>query len=330
MIDMQSLEIAIETINSANKIAIYTHKNPDGDAIGSAFALKLALLSYGKLAEVYLENSDDVKLFQFTAGIEFCLNSDGERLSENDCDLRISVDCADKHRLGVKLKNFTGNTMAIDHHVTHENFADFTLLDGDSASCGEIIYRLIRAMQVDITSDIANNLYMAIVADTGGFKYPAVTPETHRIAADLIECGANFTEISQSILDTYSMEYLYLTKIAIDKIKLYCNGKIAVLTLDNADFAAAEITDQLADKIVNLPRNIEGVEVSVYIRERESSEYEVGEYKTSLRSNGKVNVSAIAQKFGGGGHIFAAGFESSKDAETIVAEVIAELRGEFS
>ncbi|MCL2838894.1 MAG: bifunctional oligoribonuclease/PAP phosphatase NrnA [Oscillospiraceae bacterium] len=318
------LEKAVSIISAASKIAVYTHKNPDGDAIGSAFALKLALLSLGKLAEVYLEDGNAVKLFPFTKNVDVYPEIPGAMLCENDCDLRICVDCADKKRLGVKVNNFTGNTMAIDHHATHVEFADFTLLDGDAASCGEIIYSLIRALGVEVTSDIADNLYMAIVSDTGGFKYPAVKPETLRIAADLIEKGANFTEIYRSIFDTYSMEFLNLTKIAIDRIQLYCDGKIAVLTLDNADFAAAGIAEDSADRIVDLPRNINGVEVSVYVRRRKD-----GETKVSLRANGDVNVAELARKFNGGGHIRAAGFETTHEPEIVIAEVIEALRGNF-
>jgi len=318
------LEKAVSIIDAASKIAIYTHKNPDGDAIGSAFALKLALLSLGKLAEVYLEEGNSVKLFPFTKNLDVYPGIPGALLCENDCNLRICVDCADKKRLGVKVDNFTGNTMAIDHHATHEEFADFTLLDGSAASCGEIIYLLICALGAEVTPDIADNLYMAIVSDTGGFKYPAVKPETLRIAADLIEKGANFAEIYRNIFDTYSMKFLNLTKIAIDKIKLHCAGKIAALTLDNADFMAADLPEDGADRIVDLPRNIEGVEVSIYVRRRKD-----GETKVSLRANADINVAEIAQNFGGGGHIRAAGFETEKEAETAIAEVIEALRGNF-
>jgi len=316
MIDFQEV---INAINAASKIAIYTHKNPDGDAIGSAFALKLALLSLGKLADVYLENNDSVKLFPFTKDTDAIPTLKGVRIAEIDCDLRICVDCADKARLGVKEKNFTGDTIAIDHHISHVEFAGLTILDREAAACGEIIYSLIRALGVEITADLADNLYMAIVSDTGGFKYPAVTPETLRIAADLIEKGTNFSEISRDIFDIHSMAYLNLTKIAIDKITLYCDGKIAVLTVDNADFTAAGISEESADRIVDLPRNIGGVEVSVYVRRRKD-----GEIKMSLRSNGDINVSEIAQKFGGGGHIRAAGFETKN--EDVVDEVIELLR----
>ena len=316
---------AIETIKSASKIAVYTHKNPDGDAMGSAYALKLALLSLGKLADVYLDDGNSVKLFAFTKGVEVCLLDNGEKLLENDCDLRICVDCADKKRLGLKFSNFTGNTIAIDHHMTHEEFANITVLDGNVASCGELVYKLICELEIEITTDIADNLYMAIAADTGGFKYQAVTADTMRIAGDLIDKGANFTEVMRQIFDVYSMEYLKLIKIAIDKIKLYNNGKIAVLPLEGKDYVKAGISEQVADRIVDLPRNIDGVEVSIYVRQRKGAET-----KVSLRANGNVNVAEIARNFGGGGHIRAAGFETRKKSEIAVREVLEVLRGELA
>ena len=317
-------ENAIRIINSAEKIAIYAHKNPDGDAIGSSFALKLALISLGKRTEVFLEDENSVKLFPFTKGVEVCRNLNGEVIVENDCDLRISVDCADKKRLGVKMNNFTGNTIAIDHHITHDEFADVTILDENAASCGEVIYRLIKALNVEINPDIADNLYMAIAADTGGFKYPAVTSETLKVAAELIEKGANFVEIHRNLFDIHTLEFLKLTKIAIDKIQLYCDGKVAVMSLDGKDFKKAGLSEQEADRIVDLPRNIAGVEVSVYIRQRKGVNT-----KVSLRSNCDVNVAEIARKFGGGGHIRAAGFETRKKAEVIAREVLELLRGEI-
>jgi len=306
----------IEIIRGAKNIAIYTHINPDGDALGSAYALKLALIGMGKNAGVFLENP--------CGTVEFQLINDMENLveiSENECDLKISVDCADLKRLGAKAKAFTGNTIAIDHHITHVTYAAETLNDGTCASCGEMIYSLLRAMEIPLTLDAAHNLYLAIVCDTGGFKYPNVTSETHRIAGELIDLGVDFAGIYKKIYDTYTVEYLALYRTALEKITLHCGGRIAVLTLFDEDFKNAGIAECNADGVVYMPRTVAGVEVGVSIRHRAG----LKGYKVSLRSNNYVNVAEIAQKFGGGGHKGAAGYEADGAVETITAKVIKEI-----
>lgn len=286
-----------EKIKKAEKIAIFNHEHPDGDALGSAYALKLALMSLGKRAEVFMRGGDD-------KSVEYSLVSGSEPtgLEISDCDLKIAVDCAELARIGDISGLFTGNTACIDHHRTHIEFSDTTVVVADAPATGEIIYDLIRYMNITLTRGIANNLYIAIVCDTGNFKYASTSPKTMRTAAALMETGIDTAEISRKIFDTKTMEYLRLYAKSIDKLEIYGGGKIALLALTDEDFAAAGIDESAADGVVTLPRRVEGADVGVYIRQRGENEY-----KVSLRSNAETDVSAVAQKFGGGGHVRASG-----------------------
>ena len=296
----------VKKIKKAEKIAIFTHVNPDGDALGSAFGLKLCLLAMGKTAEVFIRKGDEtLKEYKMVKGTET------QSLEISDCDLKIAVDCADKARLGMFADCFDGETVAVDHHVTHKEFAKTTLVVPTAPATGEIIVNLAKKLGIKIDKDIAYNLYLAIVCDTGNFKFSSTTPQTHLIAAKLMETGIDFADISKKIFDTKSMEYLEMYKQAIERLELYHNGKIALLWFTEADFESVGISEADANGIVVLPNSVFGAEVGVYIRQRGD------EFKVSLRSNGKVNVANIASEFGGGGHERASGFSMKKSVDEI-------------
>lgn len=304
----------MKKIKKAKKIAIFNHENPDGDALGSAFGLKLILNSLSKEAEVFLREGDDrSKEFRLIKGIE---KSD---LTIEECDLKIAVDCADLRRLGNLKEKFLGNTAAIDHHVTHVKFADATWVVADAPATGEIIFDLAKKLRATITEEIAHNLYIAISCDTGNFKYSSTTPKTHRTAAMLLEKGVDVGKISKEIFDTKSFEYLNAYKQGIDKLEIFSDGKIAMLTITDAEFAEMGVDEVMIDGIVNLPRTVEGVEVGIYIRQRGE------EFKVSLRSNGEVDVSKIAEAFDGGGHKKASGFLVKEPLDKAKKDIISEI-----
>ncbi len=221
----------------------------------------------------------------------------------------IALDSADLNRLGEWSNLFENhkNTAAIDHHITHREFADITVIDDISSTC-EMMYQLYLEMGAKLSLEAMCDLYIGIATDTGNFKYSSVTGSTHRAAAELIEAGVPFSDISKKLFDTFSKEYLELKSRAINALKFYCGGKIAVLNLLNEDFEECGIDEAAASPIVTLPSSISGVEVGVYIRQRDENEY-----KVSLRSVKYVNVADLASNFGGGGHIRAAGYSVKAD-----------------
>ncbi len=309
------LNAVVEKLQNAKRVAIFNHINPDGDAHGSAFALKLALLALGKQAEVFLRTGDDLtKEYKQLKGTE---KSD---LKIADCDLLVAVDCADVGRLGDFGEVFCGNTVAIDHHVTHKPFAAVTHVQADSPAAGEIIFDIVKALGVELTADIAHNIYLALVCDTGSFKYSSTTPRTHMIAAELLETGIDFAEMTKRLFDSKSIEYLNMYKRGIENLEIYADGKIALLAFCEEDFGLFGISEAEADGVVNLPNSVSGTEVGVYIRQREDA------FKVSLRSNGELDVAAIAEGFGGGGHKAASGFSMKLPLPRVKAAVVEKLK----
>ncbi len=309
-------EKLIPLLLGAEKIGIFTHENPDGDAMGSAYSLKLAMLSIGKLAEVFLVPEPDRAAYKL-------IRDKKVELTVEECDLLVAVDCADVHRLGEYTELFLAhqNTAAIDHHITHVPFSKVTVVR-DLSSCSELLEGLYQRMNMEITVDIANDLYLGMACDTGSFKYAGVTPDTMRAAARLMECGAEFSLISKKVFDTKTREYYQLMQTALERLKFYDNGKISALYLSKEDFKNAGIDESRAGGIVTIPSSISGVEVGIYIRDRED-----GEYKVSLRSGEMVDVATIAASFGGGGHVRASGYSvSGKQVSELIEDALAEIR----
>ncbi len=309
----------IDKIKNANCIAIFNHENPDGDALGSAYGLKLILMAMGKMAEVFLREGDDtVREYKLLKGTESC------GLKIEDCDLKIAVDCADFKRLGDIKECFCGNTAAIDHHMTHAEFAEAVYVDANAPATGEIIYDFAVALGVELTPDIANNLYMAITCDTGSFKYSSTTPKTHMVAAKLLECGVDVGELSKQIFDTKSIGYFRAYRRGLDNLEIFEDGRIAILAITEKDFDELGVDEKIIDGIVELPRAVEGADVGVYIRERGN-----GEFKVSLRSNSDVDVAKVAVAFGGGGHIKASGCSLKMPLDEVKKELVAEIIKQF-
>lgn len=313
-------ERIIEKIKGASRIGLFAHVNPDGDALGSIYSLKYVLETMGKQTEVYLDGRIQSGLLELIGdGTETTCRVD-------ECDLLIALDSSDKERLGVWSEEFLKhkNTAAVDHHITHKQYANEAVVRDISSNC-ELLYAMYKEMNVIITPKAASALYTGMVTDTGGFKYSSVTPKTHRVAAELIELGADFANITKKVFDTKTKEYLKILQLAISRIQYYCDGKIAYLRLDAEDFENCGIEEADAGGIVSLPGTVEGVEVTIYVRRRGEDEY-----KVSLRSSGDTDVAKIALEFGGGGHVKASGFslkatELDEGLNTLVSKISKEL-----
>lgn len=314
-------EHIIPLLETAEKVGIFAHENPDGDALGSSFSLKLVMQSLGKEAEVYLSSKPDKQAYEIVKGKE----ETGLKLE--DCDLLVAVDCAAADRLGTHREFFERhkNSVAIDHHVTHVKYAKEVLVE-DCSSCCELMYRLYSEMGISVTEDVAHNVYMGMVCDTGRFQFPDVTPDTLRVAADLVELGADFSEISKKIFDTKTREYYALMQTALNRLLYFEDGRVCALYLGMDDFETAGIDDAGAAGIVTMPSSIDGVEVGIYIREREK-----GSYKVSLRSPKTVDVSKVAMAMGGGGHVRASGYSvQGKNLHEMLDDVLREIRKQLS
>ncbi|HEY5585577.1 MAG TPA: bifunctional oligoribonuclease/PAP phosphatase NrnA [Ruminiclostridium sp.] len=305
----------IKLIDEAGGVAIFPHISADGDAIGSSLALGLALKNAGKKVAIYIEENIS-NVYKFLPGIELATFYNE---LEDVMDLNIALDTGDVGRLASRAEAYfkAPCTINIDHHVTNTKFGHLNFVDALSASTGEIVYKIIKQLKLKIDTDIAMCLYTAIATDTGGFKYGNTTAETHRIAAELLETGIDIGDLSQRIFENTTFAKLKLTQKSIELLELYENSKIAVTVLSLEDIRSIGAKDEDCDGIVNIGRSIEGVEVSILIKEKENNEVRV-----NLRSKAFVDVSEVAAAFDGGGHKRAAGCTVKGSVEDVKAKLI--------
>jgi len=291
-------ENIIKKIESAEKIAIFTHTRPDGDALGSSFGLKSALLEMGKEAVVCLES-----IFVPTKEYKFISCKKNSSLTKEDCDLWIALDCASVDRLGEFSADFESfsNTVAIDHHRTHVDFASIDYVDADAPATAEIICLLLKEMGRSMSIGTASDLYLGIMTDTGNFKYSSTTARTHRIAGELIELGVDPNQIYKSVYETKTKDFIMFQANALSKAKFSNDNKIAYTTIYKKDLEIYKSSEDFTEGLVERLRVIDEVEVSFLIKEIDSRLS-----KVSMRSK-NIDVAEICTNFGGGGHTYAAG-----------------------
>lgn len=308
------------------------HAHPDGDATGSAFSLSAILSAMGVPARCVCADLIHRRYrFAFEGVQDSVLPEDIPAEFEN-CRV-ITVDTASRGQMGRLAEIFEGRVdMMIDHHGRGEHYADY-YVDANAAACGEIIFdiaeELIRRGRLKKLPDsVALWLYMAIVTDTGGFKYSNTTPETHRRASSLLDGSFDHADLNFRLFDAKEPEELKVTKAVLDKMKFLCNGEISYVAMSSDEFEALGVSTEYSDVLINVARSVSGVKVAVAVREIEG---EPGRYKASLRSSCDFDVAAVCASFGGGGHIRAAGCALSADsaeaaAETVAAEVARRLK----
>ncbi len=285
-----------EAIKKSKSIVILTHDIPDGDAIGSSLSMYLALKQLGKEADVVIPKYS--KTFNILPGIDE-VKKEGK--IEN-YDLAIALDCGDIKRLNGFANYFEDakTRISIDHHGINTMFGDYNFVDPTAPACCQILITVLKALDIEITKEIGTCLLTGIITDTGGFKYPGVKAETFEFVAELLNEGVNVSEIYRNVLQTISLEKFNLRKIAMNRIELLEGGKIAFTYITEQDEKETGSEDH--DGIVEMGRDIEGVEISIFLRETEKENY-----KLSLRSNDYANVADISLLFNGGGHTRAAG-----------------------
>lgn len=295
---------------------ILSHRNPDGDTLGSAFALKRALDLLGKKSMVRCNDEMPSKYSYLWQGIDN---------SEIKTDKIIAVDVADRKLLGDDFDAEYGDNvfLCIDHHMSNREYAQNLLLE-DRAAAAVVIYEVICELGVTVTPEIANCVYTGLATDTGCFMFSNTTPTVHRIAAEVMEKGADYTLINRLMFETRTLSYLKLEQMAVSSIESHFDGKCAIMTITQEMFRESGSNEGECDGIASIPRKIEGVKVGVTIREQTN-----GKYKVSLRTVEPFDAAKICANFGGGGHNRAAGCEfdcSLHDAKKQLLEVI---KGEF-
>jgi bifunctional oligoribonuclease and PAP phosphatase NrnA len=310
------VDAVVEAIRSHDRFLVTTHENPDGDALGSTLAMKLALEQLGKDAFVYLSGS-----IPLPSEYDFMDLSDLSRTPPEDAAERVllALDCANARRLGPDEAVVENAPLVvdIDHHHDNSRFGQVNLIVADASSTGEILYDLFRELGVELTPEIAEALYIALVTDTGRFQYTNTTPKALRMAAELVEAGANVHQVFQDVYENVAFAKLKLLARALESARVYEGGRVIVADLERGDFAAAGAEEPFAEGIIDFLRAVEGAEIVALIREPPTQNGPTR--RVSLRTRGEgIDVSAIARKSGGGGHPQAAGFSSEASTDEIV------------
>jgi len=303
-----------ELIKKSNSILLLTHETPDGDAIGSVLAFYHFLLSINKTVDMVI--LDIPKIYGFLPGINNVVdNVDG------DYDLGIVVDCASKERIGQNNDLFSKcrHTICIDHHISNTNYCDVNYVEGDISSCCQVIYSLFKDLNVTISKEIGEVLVSGILTDTNGFGNNNVDKDTFKIVSEIIDLDVNVHELYKRLLWTKTMSQYNLMKIGMDRLEFFCDGRVAFTYILNDDFRKVGASLGEHEGIVDIGRNILGVEVSIFIREDD-------DWTISLRSSGKYPVNEIAKRFNGGGHFMAAGGKINGNLEDIKQCLIDETK----
>lgn len=307
------LESVAKTLLSKDKILILTHRSPDGDTIGSGYALAMALRKLGKNVKVDCTDPFPEKYSYFTDKLEKL---------EFDEEFVVSVDIADTKLLGEKLSDYADKIdLCIDHHGSNTKYAKEYYVEASAAAAAQVIAKLIRLMNVEFDKDIANAIYTGITTDTGCFRYTNVTAETHRIAADMIDCGAESGMINRLMFETKSRSRLEIERRVMDSIQFYLDGRcaIAYATIDMMKESGAVDNDM--EGVSSLPRQIEGVMAGITLREKNN-----GKFKVSVRTTDELDASAICANFGGGGHKAAAGCMITGTLNEAIEQIIEVVR----
>jgi phosphoesterase RecJ-like protein len=311
------LTAVAEAIRTHDRFLLVTHENPDGDALGSILATKLALDRLGKESVMYLPG-------QTAPPAEYAFLRLDELLRELPDDaadrVLVALDCANARRMGAAagLLGSVPLSINLDHHHDNSRFATVNHVVADASSTGEIVRDLLRLLDVSLTPAIAEALYVALVTDTGRFQYTNTTPKALRLAAELVEAGVDVQRVFRGIYESVEFAKLKLLARALERAQVYDGGRLVVSYLLRSDFEEVGVGEEYAEGIIDYLRSVEGAELVATIRE--PPEPPDAQRRISLRaSSDEIDVSAIARQRGGGGHRQAAGFSSSESIEDIVA-----------
>lgn len=311
-----TLDDILVEIKEAESIVILTHESPDGDAIGSSLAMKKILEKIGKIADVIIPEIP--RIYNFLPNI----NEVKKESNVEQYDLAIAVDCADLKRLSVReyFEN-SKRTISIDHHGSNKMFADLNFVNPVSPACCEVLAGMLGYYQIELDKEIGTCIMTGIITDTGGFRHQGITAETFEFTADLIRIGVDIPDIYKKTMCTKTKANFQLTKKIMDRMELLEDGKIAFTYIDTQDLEEVGAEPGDHEGLVDIGRNIEGVEVSIFIRQKDNE----NAYKASLRSTEKVNASDVCLMFGGGGHPRAAGALIQGNVEQVKDKIVNEV-----
>lgn len=300
-----------------DNVSILTHKSPDGDTFGSAFALCRVLRGMGKKANVLCSDG-------FPKRYDFLYEGYVEESFDEKCV--IAVDIADTMLIGSKLPQYTQEKvidLCIDHHVSNKMFAKQTYVDADASATAMIMFELFKYMQIDIDKQVATCLYTGIATDTGCFKYENTTRQAHIAASELMSYGIEFSVINRKMFDVKSKSRLAIEQIVTSNIEFYFNDRVSVIVITKEMMKNSGADDSDFEGLAAIPLSVEGVDIGITVKQRHTEVF-----KISVRTTDVFDASLFCRQFGGGGHIRAAGCEicgTLEDVKRIILKALEEL-----
>src|SRR3954468_11048146 len=323
MTQTTDLAAVVDVLRDRDRFLVTTHENPDGDALGSLLGMTLGLRQLGKDVAMVLGPQERVPA-------EYGFMQLDELLREAPADVAervlLCLDCASEHRLTAEgLRDRSALVVDVDHHHDNTRFGDVNLIVPDASSTSEIVRDLLRELDAELTPEIAEPLYIALVTDTGRFQYSNTTPKALRLAAELVEAGADVHHVFQQVYENVDFAKLKLLARVLERAQVYDGGRVVISHLLRGDFAEAGAEEPYSEGLIDYLRSVEGAQLVALIREPPRAEGPAR--RVSLRSSSdEVDVSRIARASGGGGHRQAAGFSS----ELSIDEITEFIRREFA
>lgn len=320
------LKAVVQALRDQDDYVLMTHENPDGDALGSMLGLSLALRQLGKKTTMYLPGPADIPHeFRFMPLEELVRGEPDDLLGRP----LIAVDAANESRLGHdgRLLEKAPYVVNIDHHHDNSRFGKANLVVPDASSTSEVLRDVMQELGVQLTPEIAEALYVALVTDTGRFQYANTTPKTLRLAAELLEAGADAHRVFQEVYETIELSKLKLMARALEHAEVFEGGRLVIAFLERKDFEESNASPGASEGVIDSLRAVEGVEMSALIQEAPENDRR----RVSLRaSRDRLDVSEIARANGGGGHRQAAGFGSKLQIPELIGVICDAYRASLS
>ncbi len=307
----------VEALCARRRFVLSSHSRPDGDSIGSQLAMAYALQAMGK--EVTVVNADPapppLMAFPGVPEIRIATSADG------DFDAAIIMECGDLKRTGVTgLERFF--VINIDHHPGNTGFGQINWFNAGAAACAEMVYEVVRALDVPLSKTIATHIYLAILTDTGSFHYSSMSARTFDICRECLEAGVDPAQVARMVFDSNNLGRLKLFGAVLNLMQIDPSGRIATLHVDHEMTLAAGGTYEDTEGLVNMPLTVKDIVASVFFKQEQGNEYRV-----SLRSKGDIDVNAIAKAYGGGGHKNASGCTLTGALDELQTTLARQLEG---
>jgi len=305
----------LKQIEQRRSFVLTSHARPDGDAIGSVLACSEMLRQMGKQADIVNADPAPPPIMQFPGVPDIQLAA----TVEGDYDAAIIMECGDLSRTGVTgLDRYF--VINIDHHQGNTNYGALNWFDASAAACGEMVFDLVRALDVPLTVDIATHIYLAIHTDTGSFHYSNITPRTFEICRACLEAGVDPIDVARKIYDSNNMGRLKLFGAVLGAMQIDATGRVAIVYLDHEMARAAGGTYEDTEGLINLPLTVKEIQAVLFFKQIEGESYRI-----SMRSKGDVDIAAVAKEFGGGGHKNAAGCTASGGVDMLQKQFVEKI-----